>query len=217
MLKTIISLVVILASAALLFFRFAGLPPGSEAAPHVGIGEALAEQAGKALGSGGRIVLIAPDSSTFQYPGYEIQLKTLHSRLRKAHLSVASTNLIKLDPLYLARVSPGEFANILRKQSESDVVVSLLAPPVLTAEEKAKLPPKRPRVVALCSGDMPRTVNLKSFFDDELLFVAIVSRTGLTAARPATNDPQAWFNHFYQVITAANVGELPPPARAMNP
>src|ERR1043165_5555951 len=45
MLKTIISLVVLIGSAVVLFFRLVGLPPAVDARPHVGIGETLAEQA----------------------------------------------------------------------------------------------------------------------------------------------------------------------------
>src|ERR1044071_6854910 len=176
MLKTTISLVVLIAAAAVLFFQLVGLPPKVDAPPHIGIGQNLAEQAAKALGHGGKIVLIAPDCSVFRYPGFEIQLKAFYGALRKARLNVAATNLIKLDPLYLVRVPSGDFANVLRKQSDADVVVSLLGPPILTAEQKSKLPPRHARVVAVCSGDLPRYVNLKGLFDDDLLHAAIVSR-----------------------------------------
>jgi hypothetical protein len=213
MLKTIASLVVIVASLAFLFVR---LPPKIEEAPHVGIGQKLAEQAGKSLGSGGKIVLIAPDRSVFRYPGFEIQLKAFHAALRKARLTVSATNLIKLDPLYLVRVPSGDFANILRKQSDGDVVVSLLGPPILTAEQKSKLPPRHPRVVAVCSGDLPLYVNLKGLFDDDLLHAAIISRPSPSPA-PRTGSSEDSFNHFYHLITAANTSDLPAPLRAANP
>src|ERR1051325_4441950 len=210
-LKTLFSIVVIIGSAAVLFFRLVGLPPKIDALPHVGIGEALAEQAVQALGSGGRIILIAPDTSVFRYPGFEIQLKTFFKAIRKANLSVSATNLIKLDPLRLVRVPPDDFVSLLNKRSEADVIVSLLGPPLPTPEQKAKLPPKHARVVAICSGDMPRQVNLRALFDENLLHAAIVSRPSPPISVPQTSDVAAWFKHFYLVITPANLGELPAP------
>jgi len=214
MLKTILSIVVIVACAGVLFFRFVGLPPRVDARPHIGIGEALAEQAVKLVGSGGKITLIAPDTSVHRHPGAEVQSKVFFKALRRANLTVSSTNLIKLDPLRLMRVPPDDFVNLLRKQSEADVVVSLLGPPIPTAEQKGKLPAKHGRVVAVCSGDMPHQINLKSLFDEHLLHAAIVSRTSPAISVPQTDDPQSWFQHFYQTITTANVNELPVPRAA---
>ena len=44
MLKTILSIVVILACAGVLCFRFVGISPRVDARAHIGIGEALAQQ-----------------------------------------------------------------------------------------------------------------------------------------------------------------------------
>jgi hypothetical protein len=214
MLKTILSIAVIIVSAGILFLRFVGLPPRIDARPHIGIGEALAEQAAKLVGSGGKITLIAPDNSVHRHPGAEVQLKIFFKALRRANLTVSATNLIKLDPLRLVRVPPDDFVNLLRKQSEADVIVSLLGPPIPTPEQKGRLPAKHGRVVAVCSGDMPRQVNLKSLFEDNLLHAAIVSRTSPAISLPPTDDPQLWFQHFYQTITPANLGDLPAPQAA---
>lgn len=214
MLKTILSIVVIVACAGVLFFRFAGLPPRIDARPHIGIGEALAEQAAKLAGSSGKITLIAPDTSVHRHPGAKVQLKAFFKALRRANLTVGATNFVKIDPLRLVRVPPDDFVNLLRKQSEADVIVSLLGPPIPTSEQKARLPAKHGRVVAVCSGDMPRHVNLKSLFDDNLLHAAIVSRPSPAISLPQTDDPQLWFQHFYQTITSANFSDLPAPRSA---
>ena len=211
MLKTILSIVVILASAGVLFFRFVGIPPRIDRRAHIGIGEALAEQAAKLVGSGGKITLIAPDTSVHRHPGAEVQLKAFFKTLRRSGVTVGATNLIKFDPLRLVRVQPNDFVNLLRKQSEADVVVSLLGPPTPTVAQKATLPAKYGRVVAVCSGDMPLEINLRSLFDDNLLHAAIVSRRSPGISVPQTDDPQAWYQHFYQTVTSANLGDLPAP------
>ena len=54
--------------------------------------------------------------------------------LRKAKLTLATTNLIKFDPLRLVRMPSGEFVQLLRQHSEGDVIVSLLGPPVLESQ-----------------------------------------------------------------------------------
>lgn len=211
MLKTILSIVVVVACAGVLFFRFVGVPPRIDGRAHVGIGEALAEQAVKLSGSGGKITLIAPDISVHRHPGAQTQLKAFFKSLSRAGVTVSATNLVKLDPLRLVRMDANDFMKLLSKQSETDVIVSLLGPPIPTAEQRAKLSGKHGRVVAVCSGDMPLQVNLKSLFDDNLLHAAIVSRPTPGISLPQTDDPQAWFQHFYQTITSANLSELPAP------
>lgn len=206
--KIIFSLVVIMASVTILFLTYFQRTPRIDPRPHRAIGEALAEQAAKQLGTGGRIILIAPDTKAFNYPGAEVQLKAFHQALRRAQLSVAVTNRIRLDPLRLVRVRAEDFSEILRKQSDVDVVISLMGPPILTSEQKTRLGEKHPRVVAVCSGDMPRQVNLKALFAENLLQAAIVSRPR-PGASPTSDDPQEWFNAWFQWITPQNVTDLP--------
>ncbi len=174
------------------------------------MGEALAAQTAKAIGPGGRITLIAPDIVAFKHPGAEVQLKAFHQALQQAKLSVAATNWIKLNPLYPRRVPPGDFADALRKQSEGDVIVSLLGPPLLTAEQKTRLGEKRPRVVAVCAGDLPLYINLNSLFADNLLHSAIISRRA-PGPVPQSDNLSQWFDHFFQWITAQNLPDLPEP------
>jgi len=215
--KATLSLLVIAGVLAFFAFRYLGFPPKIDARPHLGIGQALAEEAAQLAGVGGRIIIVAPDVKVFRYPGAEVQLKAFRDALRQANLTVFATNWIRRDPLRVAAVEPGDFANLLRKYGEADVIVSLLGPPNLTAEQKAKLPPKRARVVALCSGDLPKQVPLQPLFDENLIQTAIISRSLPPASTPATDDPQKWFEHFYRVVTAKNLNDLPPVMRAALP
>ncbi len=197
------------ASAGLLFFSFHKAPPNVDARPQEGVGQVLEEEAAKLLGSGGRVTVITWDLSTSKNPTAEIQMKSFYQAVRKANLILASTNAIKLDPLRLIRVPSGDFLELLKKQSESDVIVSFLGPPVLSAEQRSKLGEKKSRVVALCSGGLPWQIDLKELFAQNLLQAAITSRPAPAPDPPQSSNPRDWFDHFYQVITAANLAVLP--------
>lgn len=204
--KIVFSLLAIIASSGLLLYRYFQPIQKMEPRPHLALGEALAERTVTLLGSGGRITLIVPDTVTFKYPGAELQLKAFHRALRRAGLSVAVTNVIRLDPLRPPRVPPGD--EVFRKQSDADVVVSLMGPPSLTAEQKARLGEKRPKVIAVCSGDMSRQINLKALFADNLLQAAIISRPK-PGPPPASENLAPWFDQYFQWITPQNVSDLP--------
>jgi len=210
--KTALSIAIIFVSLGYIAFYFFGPMPKVDPRPHIGIGNVLAEQAAQALGSGGKITLIAPDTSVFRWPGPEVQLKAFHRALAKANLTVALTNRVKLDPGRVVRVNAEDFLNLLRKQSEADVIVSLLGPPLPTAEQKAKLSGKHARVIAVCSGDMPKQVNLHALFEDNLLYTAIISRPAPPLSSPQSDDPGVWFKHLYQVIGKNSPDVLTPGA-----
>lgn len=207
-LKTWFSAAAIAVALVILYFRVFERAPKFDERPHLALGEAVAEQAAKIAGTAGRITLIAPDTSVFENPSVDLQLRAFHRALQKANLSVGATNLIKHDPLRLPRVPP-ELVEMLRKQSEADVVVSWLGPLTPSVEQKARLPSKHARVVAICSGWMPRQINLKALFDDGLLDAAIISRAAPAPGLPQSDNLQQWFSHFFQVVTPKNISDLP--------
>lgn len=206
--KIAVSLLLMAVAVALLAFRYYQPTPKIEARPHLGIGEALVERVAK-LVNGGRITLIAPDIATGKFPGAEAQLRAFYPALDRANLKVAATNLVKLDPNRVVRAPPGDFAEILRKLTDADVVVSLLGPPVLNAEQKARVGDRHPKIIAVCSGDMPKQVNLKALFAENFLHAAIVSRPSPALTLPASDNPVDWFNHFFLWITPQNLADLP--------
>lgn len=203
---------IILLSVLSLHFTVLPTPPRHDLRAHEGLGRALAEQALKG-GSGGKIVLIAPDTKTFPNPHRVAQVKALAAALKAGGASISATNLIKLDPLRLVRVPPGDFAQILKKLSERDVVISLMGPPVLPPQLRANLPTKLPRVIAVCSGDTPRQLPLKRLFDVGLIEAAVLSRN--EGAASASGSAQEAFSRVFKVVTAAEAAELPAPAEGV--
>jgi hypothetical protein len=212
-LKMMLSLGAILLAFALFYLRMFERGPEFELRPHLAAGEVLADLAAKSVGQGGRITLIAPDTSIYEWPAAASQLKGFYRALRRANLQVSATNLIKLDPIRLIRVPPQEFLRLIRKQNEADVIVSFLGPPIPTAEEKMQLRQKHGRVIALCSGDLPRQVNLKALIEERWIEAAIISRPLPPPGLPQSDHLPDWFAHFFEVITMKNAADLPAHAR----
>jgi hypothetical protein len=208
--KTLASLVTIAAALLLLYLSLHIAPPQFDPRPHEALGGALAEETAKLLTGGGHLTLIMRDTASVQNPATDAQLRGFLQRLKPARLAINATNLIKLDPLRLPRVPPGEFLQIIGKHSEGDVIVSLLGPPLLNPDQMVKLAEKGPRILALCSGNLPRQVNLKELFDQHALYLAIIDRP-VPGPEPAPSSPgRAWFERYFQIITSANLNELPP-------
>src|ERR1043166_5533161 len=205
--KTIAGCIMILGSLLVLYFSWGEASPRVEGRPHEALGQVLAEEAAKVLGSGGRLTLVARDTAAIKNPSADFQARGFHQAIEKAKLTVSATNAIRLDPLRLVRVPPGDFVDLIRRQSENDVIASLLGPPVLNSEQRARLGEKAPHIVAVCSGELPRQVNLRELFAQNLLQVAIISRPKPGPAPVTSNNPRDWFDPFYQVITSSNLAE----------
>jgi len=207
--KTIAAIFTIAGAVAILFFSLREPRPGFDPRPEHALGQVLAEEAAKLLTGGGRLTVITRDPAAFASPASALQLEGFYAELKKSKLTVAATNIVQQDPLRLVRVPPGAFVDVMRKLGENDVIVSFLGPPVLDGEQKARLGEKRPYVVAVCSGWLPRQVDLKGLFAEKLLHVAVVSRLQAAPTPPTSQNPREWFDHYYEVITPANLSELP--------
>lgn len=209
--KTVAASIVIALSAGFLFLTLGGLPPSVNRKPHQGLGQVLGEEAVKLLGSGGRITVIGRDTEAFPNPSADAQLKSFQRAVAKAGAKVAVTKLLRSKPLSVVTVPPGEFFDILKKQSDADVIVSFMGPAVLDDAQLAKLGEKRPKVLALCTGTLPRRVPLQRLFDQKLLHAAVLSREQLLSGSPASDTPRGWFDHWFQLVTPASVAETPLP------
>lgn len=212
--KVIASVSLMAVCLGALAFRFVELPPDIDERPHVGIGQALAGQATKMAGAGGRIVVVAPDTELFDHPGPEVQLTALRRAVREAGKDIAEVYRVKLDPLRPPRMPPADLVELLRRyNSDSDVVVSLLGPGAATPELKPRVPARHARIIALCTGEMPRQINLLPLFEENLLHAAVIERAKPGFAPPAGNIPREWFDHFYQIVTAGNAAGVLEQAR----
>jgi hypothetical protein len=215
--KAWIATAVIVAAAASLLYTLSGGSPKFNPLPHRATGQVLAEECARLASGGGHITLVTLDTSVFRNQAVEAVLKGFFQTLKQKGITLAATNAIKLDPDRPPRVPPGDFLEILRKQGERDVVISLLGPPLLSPEQKARLGDKRPRVAAFCPGPIPRQVNLREIFEQQLLQMAIISRPVISLNPPPSSVPRAWFDYLYEVITLENLNDLPLPVDSKAP
>jgi hypothetical protein len=199
---------VIVAAVVWLYLFFNPRPPAIDRPLHNRVGEVLAAEAMKLLEPGARLIVIARAKEPFQVPAAAAQLDGFLHTIEKAGRNVTTTRLLKVDPLRVTSVRPGEFFEIIRQARSNDVIVSFLGPPLFNDEELSRLAGKRPRILALCSGAMPLQVNLRKVFEQQLLRTAVISRTNAPAQSTASSA-EAAFDQMFQVVTPANVAELP--------
>ena len=202
-----LALAVIAAAAVWLYLFFNPRPPAIDGRLHKKVGEVLAAEAVKLLEPDARLIVIARAKEPFQVPAAAAQLDAFLSTIKKSGKNVSATRLLKVDPLRVVSVPPGDFFDLMRQARSNDVIVSFLGPPLLSDDQIFNLGTKRPRILALCSGAMPVQVDLKKIFDRQLLRIAVISRTN-APAQPAAGA-QDGFDQMFKVITPANVSDLP--------
>jgi hypothetical protein len=183
-------------------------PPAIDRLPHEQAGERLATEALRLLSEGGRLVVIARDEQPFEVPANRAQLAGVQGALQKAKQNISALRLLKLDPLRVAAVPPGDFFDLLRQAGDQDVIISLLGPPLLSPDQVTKLGPKRPRVLAFCAGPNASEPELRKRFEQKLLNLAVVPRDdGWARFGPAT--PSTPFDQRFILITREILSSAP--------
>lgn len=183
-------------------------PPRIDRGPHEALGEVLAVEAARLLTPGARLIVIARDPVPFEVPACAAQLEGFVRATRKAGRGVDELRKIRLDPLRLTAVPPGDFFDLLRFGRDQDVIVSFLGPPVLDSEQLALLDGRCPQVLAVCSGGAPGQVDLRRLFAQGLIRAAVVSRPDAPARGSAGSRLNA-FARAFALITPANLHDLP--------
>lgn len=181
-------------------------PPSPDSQLHRAIGVALATEASRLVGPGGRVVLISRDTEAFPQPALAMLLRSFHHELARVGVPIAATQLVQTDPLRPTEVPAGDFFELLRRAPAGHVVVSLLGPPLLTAEQQKKLGGVRAKVVVFCPGSIAETVDLRQLFQDGLVHTAIVSRP-LVAGEQFASGHAAAFDKLYRVVRSNDRSE----------
>ena len=199
---------VIVVCAAFLAIWLRGFGPPFDPAPHKALGVVLAEEALKLRGGSGKVTLIARDTQTYRNPAADAQVESFKRTLKASGATLSSVYYIKMNPIRLTAVPTNDFFRLIARQSSDDVIVSLLGPPVLTDALAAELGQKRPKIVAVCSGSMPRQVDLRNIFQQGLLDLAVISIEHLAPVRTASGSREQ-FDHLFKVVTTQNLSDLP--------
>jgi len=208
-LLAIASLLVIACAAAWIYYNQFKAPK-HDVGLHQRIGEIMAEQTARLVGSKGRLVLITiptgpePELRT-QLDAFRRRLKTLGDYDLKEHELDT-----KDQPKYSlgAGLSGRRFVRTVKNNPKADGIVSFVGAPRLSEEELADLP-KVPKFIA----ESRSPDHLPKLFQKQIIQVAIVSRFVFPAPDPRTpKTPQQWFDKRYQLITADDVKTIPAPA-----
>ncbi len=205
-----------LAIIALAFMLFWHSTPFDER-PHVGFGEAAAREAAKLAGPGGKVALISVDIALVDRPALKAQLRAFEETLKKSGHSIAVRKTVGLDDVRVLRAPPDAFFELLRKQAENDVIVSLVGPPVLSPEQWRKVPEKHARVLAYVSPDLVAGMDVKGLLQQGLMNTAIVTRPRPMGSLPLNGGPTEWFRCLFQIVTPDNLADLPMPDSAPQP
>jgi hypothetical protein len=205
--KIIIATGVIVLSALFLYSFFGGFGPPVDVTTQKALGKFLATEALKLRGPDGKILLLSPDTSAEANPYADAQMRAFERTLGKNGATITARRLVRLNPIRVTSVSGAEFAVLLKKSSENDILVSFIGPPVLGAEPASNIPEKHAKILAVCSGGIPRQANLRRAFEQGMLNAAVISRPD--AGKTSANTPLEIFNQNFTVVTAANLADLP--------
>src|SRR5713101_8223888 len=107
--KTVVASLIIVGALACLFFSLHEFGPDFDPKPHEALGQMMAEEAAKLVESEGRVIVIARGTAFFKNPAADVQLQSFYGAMQKAKLKIAATNVIKLNPILLVRMPPGDF------------------------------------------------------------------------------------------------------------
>jgi hypothetical protein len=138
----------------------------------------MAQQALALLEQGGKITIIARDTSTFSNPASDIQLASFRRTISQANADVGTIRMLQVDPLRPIAVPSSDFCELIRNTEPGSVIVSFMGPPRVTDRERAALGEIQPAIVAFCSDTSPEFVDMRSLFEQGLLKAAVVDQRG---------------------------------------
>jgi hypothetical protein len=192
-----LALAVCLTAASVAILSIWHLPPRADAEISGEIGRTMAREALAVLPKEGRVVVIARDLNVYDQPAMEVSLKAFEQEIEKAGATIAMRP-IELDPLRPVEVPPGDFYEAIRRTKSNEVIVSFLGPPVLAPEQQEKLPPVKPKIIALCTGSLAAQTDLGALSRLGLLHAAIVNRA--KTAEPKRAGGTLSFDQLYAVV-----------------
>jgi len=203
----IASLLVILGSASWIYYREFKAPK-HDVGLHRRVGEVMAEQTVKLVGTKGRLVLIT--IPTGPEPELKTQLEAFRATLKKiGNYEIKEHELDTKDQAKYglgAGLSGRRFVRTVKNNPKADAIISFVGAPKLSDEEIAELT-KTPKFIA----ETRSPDHLPKLFDKQIIQIAVASRFVFPAPGPRkTKTAQQWFDKRYQIVAADSVSTIPP-------
>ena len=175
---------------------------------HRTIGRVMAEETARLLNNTGRVVVIAMERD--KAPELRAQLGEFEKTLKEiSRIRIKETYTLDTEdqPKYAfgSGLSARRFTRIVNKSQEVQAVVSFVGAPNLGADDAGEVK-RGAKFIALCRS----CEKLKKFFETKLIQVAIVSRFQFpNPIQGKPRDARELFTQRFQIVTAANAGDLP--------
>ena len=199
------SVAVITASAVWIYF-FQLAKPGVNLRLHQEVGRVIAHETATLLANKGKVVIIALDEPKF--PELKAQLNAFKEALLPTGVTIKETYMLETDekPKYGlgTGLSARRYVRIVNKNRSADAIVSFVGVPDLSDDDIKELK-KTPKFVA----EARSPDKLDKLFKKNIVHVAVVSRFTFPApvqGKPRT--PRAWFDKYFEVVTAENAKRL---------
>ena len=175
---------------------------------HERVGEIMAEQTAKLVGTKGRLVLITIPTAT--EPELKTQLEAFRGTLQKLGTYEIKDHELdtKDQPKYGlgAGLSGRRFVRTVKNNPQADGIVSFVGAPKLSESELAELT-KMPKFIA----ETKSPDHLPKLFEKQIIQVAIASRFTFPAPGPQSpKTPQEWFDKRYQIVLADSAQTIVP-------
>ncbi|HKS36819.1 MAG TPA: hypothetical protein VJW76_06495 [Verrucomicrobiae bacterium] len=167
---------------------------------HAEIGRALAKEALSLARPGAEITVITRDTEAFRQPALDILLKSFQQEIGRAGSIAVTTHALQLDPLRPVEVPPGDFYELIRRSPADRIIVSFLGPPALTEEQRGALGTVKPKIIALCSGNLAESLDLQELFKAGLLHAALVNRRPAPGAADVSRKSSGAFDGLYTIV-----------------
>jgi hypothetical protein len=213
--KVVVGIVVFIGASLVYYFgTHAGFPPSFSEEPHRASGVIMAQEALKFLRTGGKLYVVARDTTNFKCPAADYQLEGFKKAVADAHAGIDSVESIPVDPLRPLQAPPGNYFDLMRKAPKGSVIVSFMGPPVLSDEQWDKLGELKVVNVVFCPGATPAQSELRSLFDRQVVQLAVIDRSLRPEVGVVRGSEKAIFDENYILVTAGNSGVVPVSAPA---
>lgn len=204
---SIVAVIVIIGSVVSLFFTMGKRLPTATVAPFIGVGQAMAEQTGKALDNRGRILVLQHDGNNRPNSLLAAQNQAFTKRLKElGTIEITATETITPEEqLPFVTISRAQFDATLRKHPGVDAVVSFVGLPPYDPQNPLTLPTPAPKIIVYLDMALPT----KRYLADGVVTAIIGPQVGPLANVPDPKTPREWFEKYYQVFDATNLESMP--------
>jgi hypothetical protein len=207
--KSWLLLAVLLCPAALFlcWWQFSSRPVNYR--PSAAAGEVIFGEVARLVNGNGNIVLISRPLKNGEPDANGERVSSFSGALRGRPTFKLTTEWAPPPPpgvMDLGNITPEQFLAAMGKNPEANVMVVFAGLPPWSEDLMGKISARSLKVIAVC-GYGP---NVRRWFESKALSLAVVPRfEDPPAGTPPPKTPKDWFDHEYQIVTPADLAQMP--------